>query len=221
MRRRWWVLWFALIYLSLLLVKALTRRDDWSSAYAAVGLVAVAGGGYLLARLRYRRHLRRWAAHREWTPIDPDGRAWPWPGQPRGTVKVRRAWQRETGGLLVTFAEVRWRGDAFDGMILQPKGSGALVVVRLPQPEPPMALHHAFEPVGDSPRLEQPALLEAYLAGDIPTWTVRGDELYTVEARDAWVSPELADQVVDGALRVVRLLDLGPDTSSAGPRVES
>ncbi|WP_250007072.1 hypothetical protein [Actinoplanes sp. M2I2] len=219
MRGRRWVLWFVLIYLGSLAAKALNRRDDWSSVYAAGALIIVVGGPYLLARSRDRRRLRRWAAHREWSPIDPDDRQWPWPAQ-RGQVKVRQAWQRVTDGLPVTFAEVRWKGGAFAGMVLQPKGSGAVVVVRLPQPGPAMALHHAFQPVGDSPRLEQPALLEAYLAGDIPTWTVRGDELYTVEARDAWVSPELADQVVRGALRAVHLLDLGPDTSSAGPRIE-
>jgi len=215
MRSRWWPLWITLLVLALLAIKALNKRDDLSGPIAFGVLIIVVSAGFLVARRRFRRRLRRWAAHAEWTPVDPDEQQWPWLPHRQGGSAVRRAWRRDVDGLPVTFGELRWKGNAFAGLVVQRKGSGAVVVIRLPQSQPPMALHHRFKPVGDSFRLRQPALLDAYLAGDIGTWTVNGDELFTVEARDVWIDPEIADHAVRRALRVVRLLDLGPDTTTS------
>jgi hypothetical protein len=211
MRSRWWSLWLALLALALLTVKALSKRDDWSGAILFGVVIVATVGGYFAGRRLFRNRLRRWALLGDWTPVE---RPWPWEPPPRGVIKVRRAWERRIDGLPVTFGELRWKGNAFAGMVLLHGGSGAFVIVRLPLPSPPMALRHAFEPVGGSPRLDQPALREAYLAGDIPTWTVRDDELYTIEARDAWFDPAMADEAVRRALHIVRLLDLGPDTTT-------
>ena len=233
-RRRWWSpMWLGVLFVALLLGRALNRgRDDWSGPIAFAVIVTVAPAGFFLARFLFRRHLRRWADRGGWAEVDPDERPWPW--QPRagrrtkihrawqppagGRVKVRRAWQREIDGLPVTFGELSWKNTDFAGTASQHKGKGAFVIVRLPQTQPPMALRHAFEPVGDSPRLEQPALLAAYLAGEIGPWTVRDNELFTIEPRDAWLDPDMADQAVRRALRAVQLLDLGPDAADAEPR---
>nr|WP_221377782.1 hypothetical protein [Actinoplanes polyasparticus] len=247
-RRRWWSpLWLGVLVVALLLGRALNRgRDDWSGPIAFAVIVTVAPAGFFLARLLFRRHLRRWAVRGGWTEVDPDERPWPWQPhaasrtkirrawqpqtggrikvrrawQPQagGRIKVRRAWQREIDGLPVTFGELSWKNTDFDGTASQHRGKGAFVIVRLPQTQPPMTLRHTFEPVGDSPRLEQPALLEAYLAGEIGPWAVRNNELFTIEPRDAWLDPDMADQAVRRALRAVQLLDLGPDAAHAEPR---
>ncbi|MCO8273139.1 hypothetical protein M1L60_21330 [Actinoplanes sp. TRM 88003] len=216
-RKRWWQpLWLSVLVVALMLGRALNRgRDDWSGTVAFLVIVTVTPSAFLLTRVLFRRHLRRWAARGEWTEIDPDERRWPWPD---GRIKVPRAWQREIDGLPVTFGEIRWRNHDFDGTVPRRKGKGAFVVVRLPHPQPSMVLRHTFEPVGDSPRLDQPALFEAYVAGEIGPWAVRGDELFTVEPRDVWLDPQIADQAVRRALRTVQLLDLGPDTPGAEPR---
>jgi hypothetical protein len=223
-RRPWWSpLWLGVLFVALLAARALNRRDDWSGAIAFLVIIVAAPAGFLLTRLLCRRRLRRWAAGDGWAPIDPDERQWPWPpgtGAPpaRGRVTIRQAWQRTIDGLSVTLAEAKWRGDPFEGLILLRKGQGAVVVVRLPQPSPPMALHHAFTPVGDSPRLDQPALREAYQSGAISTFAIRGAELFTVEPRDAWLDPRMAEEAVRRALHALRVLDLGPDT---GPRIDA
>jgi len=191
---------------------------DWYPAPALAGLIVVAVLPMvvvLIRRERAHRWMNRWAETVGWTEIDRDSRDWPWRGlNPSGEALVKRAWTHEVDGYPVTAGEVGWSGGAFAGAVLLREGRGIFVVVRLPLPAPPMAMRLPYEFVGDSQRLNQPALRQAYLDGKIPPWTARGDEMFTIESQDAWITPDATDCAVRRALRVVQLLDLGPDVSS-------
>ncbi|GIM92234.1 hypothetical protein [Paractinoplanes toevensis] len=169
----------------------------------------------LINRERARRRMRNWAATGEWTPVAPDARTWPWQDLLRqGRVRVRRAWTREVDGFPVVAGELHWTGNALAGAVTGDKGRGVFVVVRLPLTVPSMALRPPSGFVGDSFRLDRPELRAAYVAGELPAWTARGDELFTVEQRHGWVWPETTEAAIRRALRTVTLLDLGPDLTS-------
>jgi hypothetical protein len=58
---------------------------------------------------------------------------------------------------------------------------------------------------------------EAFEAGRIPPWTVRGEELFTFETVEGRFTPKSVERSVQRALLAVRLLDLGPDSCN-GPQ---
>ena len=175
-------------------------------------------GHYRVRCRRARRRLARWAEEQGWVVLDPAGREWPWRGLlVGGRATVHRVWIRECDGMPVIVGEIAWSGAAFGGAVLSAADRGLFVVVRLPVGVPPMAMRMPYQFIGDSPRLTVPALRQAFLDGDVPPWTVPGEELFTVEQHAGWTTPEAVDRVVTRALRVVRLLDLGPDTAGGSP----
>lgn len=157
-----------------------------------------------------------WSADVGWSAVGRTGRNWPWQGLLlEGEALVERAWTGERDGFPVTVGQVRWSGCAFAGAVLTGRGKGVFVVVRLPLPVPGMAMRFPYRFIGDSHRLESPALGEAFGKGEIPPWTVSGDQLFTVEERLGWTTPEAMELAIGRALRVVQLLDLGPDVSTS------
>ena len=171
----------------------------------AVLVVAPAGYGVLMARRRVG--LGRWATANGWTPVGAGSRGWPWEGLAlNGKAEAGRAWARED----VTFGEVRWSGGAFAGAVPQREGHGVFVVIRLPESQPGMAMRLPYVVVGDSPRLQRPKLREAFLSGEIPPWTVRDRELFTVEAVP--VEAAAAQRAIGRARRIAGLLDLDGDS---------
>jgi hypothetical protein len=208
MRRhlRWWPFYFLLLFP----LFDVLDRFSWRGGAWFVAVVGAATAGFLAVGGRIRHRLEQWASAGGWTPVETLKRQWPWPSP--HTV-IRRAWHREIDGLPVMFGDIDWRNNALTGAAEQQAGSGTFVVVRLPHTQPSMGVSPSGEVVGDSPRAHQPALREAFRTGEIPAWAVRGDELFTIEP-NAWTEPEDAERAVRRALLVVRMLDLGPDTTS-------
>jgi hypothetical protein len=158
------------------------------------------------------RAMSRWAIAMGCFPVDPATLDWPWQNlQLQGNSKVRYAWSGDIEGLPVTFGEMQWSGGALSGAVLDRDGKGVFVVVGLSQTQPPMAARLPYKFIGDSPRLEQPAVRHAFRIMEIPPFTVRNTELFTVEARDQALDPGAAYRAIRRALLVVQLLDIGPD----------
>ncbi|GAA4587697.1 hypothetical protein BJY16_008309 [Actinoplanes octamycinicus] len=186
---------------------------------SAVVIVATTAG-VSLARRRRRRRMVREVQAAGWDPIDAQGRQWPWDGQLRqGAVTVETVWTREVAGFPVIVGRVRWTGNAFAGLVREREAHGLVVVVRLPQPEPAMALRSMYRFVGDSPRLDRPELRWAALRDELPTWTVVGDELFTVETHQDWITPEATDRSVHRALHVLNLLGIASHLPADGTSV--
>ncbi|WP_127504301.1 hypothetical protein [Actinoplanes solisilvae] len=202
MSPKWWLV---LLLLPFPLIGVI---DSWQKAVAYVVLVTVVAGVSSLMRHGMLAQLEQWATVAEWTPVEATEREWPW--QSPRHVKVKRAWTREIDGLSVTFGLVGWESDALAGSVRKQTGSGTFVVVRLPHTQPSMALSPSGDIVGDSPRAHQPELLQAFQRKDIRAWTVRGDELFTIEPTGL-PNPYHVKRIVRRALLAVRLLDLGPD----------
>lgn len=199
----WWLV-FAVVVIALRVYPV-----PASATVAAAG--AVAAGYQVLNRRRQASRLRRWARENGWSPAVRESLQWPWQGLVlRGQLRIKRPWVRDVDGIPVTFGEIRWSGGALSGAVPMRAGDGVFVVVRLPLPSPGMAMRMPYQFVGDSHRLERRELRRAFLDGDIPAWTVRGDELFTVEPIPS-PTPEAIDRAVQRALLVVRLLDLGAD----------
>ncbi|MBL7254348.1 hypothetical protein [Paractinoplanes lichenicola] len=186
-------------------------------AFAGCGVLLALGLGMTAAiavgRARTLRSLVLWAAASGWTAIDPRECPWPWSDlHLKGSSRVRFAYAGTVGGLPIVFGQVRWKGGAFGNAASSPDGSGLFVVVRLPLHEPPMAVRLPYVFVGDSPRLDRPLLRQSFLADEIPPFTVRDNELFTIEPRDSWPDAATAEEAVRRALLIVELLDVGPDT---------
>jgi hypothetical protein len=197
---------------------AVRVAGDWYPAPALAGLIGVTLVGIvvvLIGRYRANRRMKRWSAEAGWHVIDRNSRDWPWQGlNLNGEALVKRAWTMECDGFPVTAGDVRWSGGAFAGAVLAREGRGIFVVVRLPLPTPGMAMRLPYQFIGDSHRLESLALREAYLKGEIPPWTASGNQLFTVEEHPGWTTPHAIEHAIRRALRVVQLLDLGPDVSN-------
>ncbi|MCY1145329.1 hypothetical protein OWR29_45635 [Actinoplanes sp. Pm04-4] len=178
----------------------------------ALALVLAAYCAHKVRRAMSLRAMARWAAAMGCFPVEPATIEWPWQNlHLQGSSKVTYAWTGDIEGLPVTFGEVRWSGNAFGGAVLDRDGKGTFVVVGLPCEQPPMAIRLPYTVIGDSPRLEQPALRHAFSIMEIPPFTVRDTELFTVEPREHALNPGAAYRAVRRALLVVRLLDIGPD----------
>ncbi|MBM2621564.1 hypothetical protein JIG36_39270 [Actinoplanes sp. LDG1-06] len=198
---------------TVLLVAVGVAERGFAGCSVVFGLILGWTTAIAVNRALHLRALVRWAAAGHWVPVDPRSRQWPWHDlHLKGSSRVRFAWSGELHGMLITFGQVRWKGGAFGAASSSFEGNGVFVVVRLPLEEPPMAMRLPMVVVGDSPRLEQPLLRQSFLAGEIPPFTVRGHELFTLEPRDSWPDIDSVKQAVRRALRVVHLLDVGPDT---------
>jgi hypothetical protein len=191
----------------------------WYPGPALAGLVALALAGVvivLIGRWRAIRRMMGWSADAGWSAVGRTARDWPWQGLLlEGEVQVDRAWTGERDGLAITAGQTRWSGRALAGAVPAGRGKGVFVVVQLPLPVPGMAMRFPYRFIGDSHRLESPALGDAFRNGEIPPWTVTGDQLFTVEEHLGWTTPEAMELAIGRALRVVRLLDLGPDVSTS------
>ncbi|GAB2617110.1 hypothetical protein Aab01nite_30250 [Paractinoplanes abujensis] len=209
--RAWWIAGLWALPTVFCVVSAFRFRE-----FAGCGVLLALGLGLTTwvtaGRALTLRSLVGWAAAGGWTPIDPGEREWPWSDlHLKGSSRVRFAFTGTVDGLPITFGQVQWKGGAFGNATLNPDGRGLFVVVRLPLQEPPMAVRLPYVFVGDSPRLERPLLRQSFLSGEIPPFTVREHELFTVEPRDSWPDAAAAEQVVRRALLIVELLDVGPD----------
>jgi hypothetical protein len=197
---------------ALLAVGSLSLLDPVAGCTVALALGFLAYSIRSVFRARSLRAMSRWATAMGCFPVGPAALAWPWQNlQLQGSSRVRYAWSGDIEGLPVTFGEVQWSGGAFSGAVVDRDGKGSFVVVGLPQTQPPMAARLPYKFIGDSPRLEQPALRHAFRIMEIPPFTVRDTELFTVEARDEALDPGSAYRAIRRALLVVRLLDVGPD----------
>ncbi|MCO8273138.1 hypothetical protein M1L60_21325 [Actinoplanes sp. TRM 88003] len=185
------------------------------SVTGCAGVIAAGFAAYSIhsaLRALSLRSMSRWATAMGCAPVDPATIDWPWQNLTlQGSSQVRSAWTGDIEGLPVTFGEVQWSGGAFSGAVIDRDGKGIFVVVGLPQAQPPMAIRFPHKFIGDSPRLEQPAVRHAFRIMEIPPFTVRDTELFTVEPRDQALDPGSTYRAVRRALHVVRLLDIGPD----------
>jgi hypothetical protein len=171
-----------------------------------------------LVRRRERdaqRRIDEWVGAGGWISV-PARSAWPWESLLRmaGTVVVDRAWQSMIDDLPVTAGELHWDANALDGAVVGWAGRGVFVVVHLPVATEPMAMRRPHRTIGTSHRLDRPELHDAYENGDLPPWTARDRSLFTFEAFDGRLDPVALDRLVLRTLRIVDLLDLGPDTTS-------
>ncbi|WP_250007070.1 hypothetical protein [Actinoplanes sp. M2I2] len=183
-----------------------------SPCLIALGLIVVAFCAYSVFSALTRRAMSRWATAMGCSAVDPTSHEWPWQSlHLRGTSRVVQAWSGDIEGLPVTFGEVTWSDGAFGGAVVDRFGRGTFVVVGLAQTQPPMAARLPYTFIGDSPRLEQPALRHAFRIMEIPPFTVRDTVLFTVEPRQSGFEPGEVYRAVRRALHVVRLLDVGPD----------
>lgn len=175
--------------------------------------VAIGGGGYAAHRavrkFRDRRTLHRLGAE-GWQPAPAD-QPWPWlPLSERPDhIKVHRAWTRTVDRLPVTAGEITWDNNALSGSVKGWKGRGVFVLVKLPTPTEPMALHRPHRTIGTSHRLDIPAMHAAYEADEIPPWTAKDDHLFTFNAIPGQLRADAVQASVQRTLLVVRLLDLG------------
>jgi hypothetical protein len=187
------------------------------ATFAAIA--ALVAAGVVVHRKRNRgawRRLTTWVSAGGWIPVPAD-RKWPWASLLRmpGTVVVDRAWTATVDGFPVTAGTLLWDDNALDGAVVGWAGCGIFVVVRLPAPTEPMAMRRPHRTVGDSHRLDRPALHDAFENGEIPPWTARDRDLFTFQAIAGRLHPEHLDDLVRRTLLVVRLLDLGPDAASS------
>ncbi|GAA1618034.1 hypothetical protein [Actinoplanes couchii] len=176
--------------------------------------------GFLLFRL-LRRLARRWAFRRfadgsGWQRVDPGCRDWPWAGpglhrddparfRVRGRVLVRSAWTFRSGDRQVTVGEVTGFGGILRGTLEHDFGQIVFVLVTLPAPLGSMAMRKPFEFIGDRHGYTS-TLNVAFLNGEIPPWTVRGDELFTFQRLRSGTDPSGIPAAVQRALRVAELL---------------
>lgn len=183
---------------------------------ACLGLLTLVVGLVIVSRKRNRENGRRfeaWAAAGGWIPVPVD-RSWPWTSLLRdpSTVTVERAWQSMAGTLLTTVGEARWSDNALYGAVTGWAGKAVFVDIQLPVAGEPMGLRRPHRTIGTSPRLDRPALHDAFENGEIPPFTVNDRSLFTFEAfEEQRLTPETLDRLRDRTQRIVRLLDLGPD----------
>jgi hypothetical protein len=181
--------------------------------------------------VRARRELAAWAGPAGWTsiPVAAD-RPWPWTGlqvAPDVAV-VLSAYTRRVGAFPVTVGEIRWHNRGLGTTVEPAAGSGLFVLVELPQPLPSMAVRcypalsrrrpgedefrRRFETRGfDSYRLDDPEFRAAHVNGDVPLWTVIGRDLFAFVPLDRPATPAAVDLAMERTLRVVRLMEFGPD----------
>lgn len=177
-------------------------------------LIVIPGIVYLIDENRKAAEFSRRVAGEGWTVLDPAAEEWPWTGLRRhGTIKVSKAWAFEAGGFPVIAGFISWTGSALEGVTRDGDGSGDFVVLRLPAAVPGMAMRWPYRVVGEVPPVQASELRVAFLAERVPTWTVTGHHLFTIEAgRNAGKASRI-DECVRRALLVAELLELTPEGS--------
>ena len=182
------------------------------------GLLAFVVARHLLRARRARqaaRELKQWEQTAGWEPA-----VWRWPWQALvrwpDTVTVLRAYQK--GALRV--GELVFADNGLGATVDRRAGRAAFAIVTLPQPVPPRAVRvrrtvprlragedpfdHRFQPVGEI----SAGLRAAHLAGEIPPWTVTGDELFVFVPLDGPLRPRDLEETARRAQRVVSHLDM-------------
>ena len=201
-----------------------------------VGIISVTafGRAYLQGRRRQRAtdELRHWERTAGWEPA-----AWRWPWQSLvrwpDTVTVLRAYAKRVDGFPVRTGLLEFDDNGLGTTVDRRSGRAAFAIVALPRPVPSMGVRvyrlpgrlrdgedeflHRFQPIGpDTERLGDPQLRAAHLRGDIPPWTVIGDELFAFVPLDAPLRPDDLEETVRKAIRVVRLLGLTVEVGEHG-----
>jgi hypothetical protein len=205
---------------------------------ALTGVVLATGAGYLGYKrwrrhrltVRARREMAEWRASSGWTEVPPPA-AWPWTSLQRwpDVVTVLNARARTVDGFPVKVGQISWTEDGLGRTVDRYAGSGLFVLVRLPQPVPSMAVRgyrkayrrrsdeedefrRRFETVGfDSYRFDGPAFRAVHVRGDVPLWTVIDRDLFAFVPLDEPLTPGAIDSAVRRTLRVVELMEFGPD----------
>jgi hypothetical protein len=181
--------------------------------------------------VRARGELAEWAGPAGWTAVPVAGdRGWPWTGlqvAPDVAV-VLSAYTKRVVVFPVTVGEIRWHNRGLGTTVERAAGSGLFVLVVLPQPVESMAVRcypdparrragedefrRRFETRGfDSYRLDSSELRAAHVNGDVPLWTVIGRDLFAFVPLSRPPTPDAVDLAVQRTLRVVRLMEFGPD----------
>jgi hypothetical protein len=222
-------------------VAALAALSVVSGYLPGLALLVVPGtliAGYVVrdrlrvrGAIRARRELAEWARPAGWTAVPVAGdRGWPWTGlqvAPDVAV-VLSAYTKRIVAFPVTVGEIRWHNRGLGTTVEDAAGSGLFVLVELPQALESMAVRcypdlarrrpgedefrRRFELRGfDSYRLDNPELRAAHLNGDVPLWTVIGRDLFAFVPLDGPATPDAVDLAVERTLRVVRLMEFGPD----------
>ena len=194
---------------------------------ACVVLVIVSGGRpYYQATRRRRRILSAerttvWALANGWTRSDRTT----WPGN-AGNVTVGTVLISSMAGMQITVGEVTWSKDALGGAVDTPDGSGVFTRVRLPRSYPSTAVQRrrefgrdhrhedrfdvVFRVVLDDTyfgdQLRKETLRRAHLRGDIPPWSIVGDELMLVEYGN--LTPGNVHTLQQQAAEIIELLEI-------------
>jgi hypothetical protein len=201
-----------------------------------IGLIGVAAFGRAHRQGRRKQRaadeLRHWERTAGWEPA-----AWRWPWQSLvrwpETVTVLRAYAKRVDGFPVRTGLLEFDDNGLGTTVDRRSGRAAFAIVALPRPVPSMGVRihrlpgrlrdgedeflHRFQAVGpDTERLGDPQLRAAHLRGEIPPWTVNGDELFAFVPLDAPLRPHDLEETVRKAIRVVRLLGLTVEVGEHG-----
>jgi hypothetical protein len=201
-----------------------------------IGAISVAGFGraYWQSRRKQRAEgeLRHWERTAGWEPA-----AWRWPWQSLvrwpDTVTVLRAYAKRVDGFPVRAGLLEFDDNGLGTTVDRRSGRAAFAIVTLPRPAPSMGVRvhrgpgrlragedeflHRFQPVGtDTARLSNPRLRAAQLSGDIPPWTVIGDELFLFVPLSGPLRPRDLADAVRRAILVVHLLELPVEVGEHG-----
>lgn len=218
----------------------LSSRQEWLRGWrlpavlAGLFLVTAVVRSFLRKRrlIRVRRDFGRWQVDAGWMLGSVD-RVWPWATLIRAPdmVTVASAYDGERTGFPATVGEVSWIDNGFGEAVDRWSGHGVFAIVRLPGSPPDLAVRRfrtayrqradedefrrRFRTIAsdtvDFRRLEQEALRNAHVNGEIPPWTLRQGELFTIVPIDGIVTPAAMESALAGALRVVELLGLRSD----------
>ncbi|MEU8610290.1 hypothetical protein AB0C29_20095 [Actinoplanes sp. NPDC048791] len=227
-----------LIAVVLLRVAMLALSDVFGGIgfLVVIGVISVTaiGRASLQGRRRQRAadELRHWERTAGWEPAPW---RWPWQSLVRWpeTVTVLRAYAKRVDGFAVRTGLLEFDDNGLGTTVDRRSGRAAFAIVALPRPVPSMGVRvhrlpgrlrdgedeflHRFQPVGaDTERLGDPLLRAAHLRGDIPPWTVIGEELFAFVPLDAPLRPDDLEKAVGKAIRVVRLLGLAVEVGEHG-----
>ncbi|MBV1849051.1 hypothetical protein [Catellatospora tritici] len=201
----------------------------------AVVLVAVVSAWHRLRQWR----LDRWAAADGWSAV-PDRKIWPWSARQLGeggAVTVTHALTKIVDGREVTAGALRWEHDGLGGAVSRSSGTGTFVAIRLSGEHPGASVHRrrsggrrvrdeelflteyriVIDDLSLADRFTAVALRRAHVRREVPTWTISGDEIYTVCESVRTATPGRIEELTTGLLRVLALLEI-PAADPGAPR---
>jgi hypothetical protein len=146
-------------------------------------------------------------------------------------VTVVSAFDGELAGLPVTIGELSWIDNGLGGAVDRWSGRGIFTVVRIPESPPDFAVRRyrtahrqrvgedefrrRFRTIPDDTvnalRLDQETLRKAHVNGEIPPWTLREGELFTIVSIGKMATPAAMESAASHTLRVVELIGLQSD----------